>query len=576
MGIPSYFYEIIRRYGDRFFGISFGSSSVGRLFLDLNCCIHGCKNRVLQKWKNKISSGNRHFLISSKLENQEENDSFENDVIKEVIDTILRFCKETQPTDLIYIAVDGVVPVAKMKQQRERRLRAVETREEIRRIYECNDREPPIEWDSNAITPGTNFMKKLCYSIKQYLNYISEITKVENIILNDVNSPGEGEQKIFTYMRTNPGRDESKEDIIYGLDADLIILSILQKIMGEQYSPIALLREKQAFGKLVKNNLGEDELIRFKVSEFADIIPDEWGGGSCDAKKEQLLCDYVILMSLMGNDFVPHTPSLTFRTEGTERLLDAYRRVGKLILSQDDTPGEDRFIINWKVIADILSYLEPQEHIILKDEEEKIEKIQTRILSGQIPYRHSIVEDPVEQDILAMDWEHIRYHSSLADKSDWRDIYYNRICGSRGEWSSTKEITQRVVMEYQRSIMWCWEYYSGYDVAADKYYPYVSGPLLGDIIEYFNKIGVTPVGSGGEPSFKVDNIPEDVQLIIVLPPQSHHLLSKKAKGLAKYCYDLYPDVFMFWDYCKKHEWEREGFLPQLPIRRIVDAFKESI
>lgn len=603
MGIPSYFFEIIKKYGERFFGASKGTRGVGRLFLDLNCCIHGCKNRVLNRWKKTIEKSAENGLGRK----------FEDDIIKEVIRTIVRLTKEVNPSNLLWIAVDGVVPLAKMKQQRERRLRSIQNRDEIRRIYECHEREHPIEWDSNAITPGTQFMIRMCKTIEDNLEMIRSHCGVASIGMNDVNNSGEGEQKIFEYMRNYPGEDSGLEDIIYGLDADLIILSILQRTVADQDSPIALLREKVHFGRLLSTEQpgsksqavaekgegdDDDEMIRFRVSEFADLIPREWGGGRKGSPTQSLLCDYVVLISLMGNDFVPHSPSLTFRTGGMERLLEAYRSVGSHIIVPHPDPENDVYIIDWSVIGQICEILGKDEENILREDEEKMSKIQERILAGQIPYRHSIVDDPLEQDILALDWEHIRYHTPIIclegdgnenDNGKWDERFYRRVIGNRGEWSSQKLMIKTMMDEYTSAIQWCWDYYCGYDVPADRYYPFVSGPLMKDIATYCkkNKIGkITPISSPvidlSESMYKVDkvftvkDIIPDAQLIAVLPPQSHHLLSESAKKIAKECADLYPDMFDFWDYCKKHEWEREGYLPLIPIKQIRDLIIKNV
>ena len=166
MGIPSYFYQIIRNHGDRFIG---SKKKVLRLFLDLNCCIHGCKNRVLQKVQET---------------GKEIPHDIEDRIINEVINTILRFCNETKPSELLWIAVDGVVPIAKMKQQRERRLNAIHYTNTVQEIHEKYSRDIPVRWDSNAITPGTKFMLRLCDTLKSKMEYIREKAGVAHIAMN--------------------------------------------------------------------------------------------------------------------------------------------------------------------------------------------------------------------------------------------------------------------------------------------------------------------------------------------------------------------------------------------------------
>ena len=88
-------------------------------------------------------------------------------------------------------------------------------------------------WDTNQITPGTNFMNQLNTFLKN---------KCKDLpipyIISDSNEPGEGEHKIMKYIDNLP---QSSNSVIYGLDADLIMLSMLRK------SNIYLLRERTEF-----------------------------------------------------------------------------------------------------------------------------------------------------------------------------------------------------------------------------------------------------------------------------------------------------------------------------------------
>ncbi|KZS98087.1 putative 5-3 exonuclease [Sistotremastrum niveocremeum HHB9708] len=111
-----------------------------------------------------------------------------------------------RPRKLLFMAVDGVAPRAKMNQQRSRRFRSAQEanekqllREEgkadlIARGVELKEEEEEAAWDSNQITPGTPFMSSLAAALRYWA-----VERLNNdpgwkdikIIISDASVPGE-------------------------------------------------------------------------------------------------------------------------------------------------------------------------------------------------------------------------------------------------------------------------------------------------------------------------------------------------------------------------------------------------
>ena len=155
---------------------------------------------------------------------------------------IERLVNIVRPKRLLYLAIDGVAPRAKMNQQRVRRFKAALEIETEERIYEELAAEfekdgrpaPPRKprWDSNVITPGTPYMESMTKALRFWIQYKLSTDpgwKHLRVVLTDSNSPGEGEHKIVQFIRSErhrPDYDPNTRHVLHGQDADLIMLAL--------------------------------------------------------------------------------------------------------------------------------------------------------------------------------------------------------------------------------------------------------------------------------------------------------------------------------------------------------------
>lgn len=130
--------------------------------------------------------------------------------------TLLTTCVEfsiyklVRPQKVLYLAVDGVAPRAKMNQQRSRRFRSakdaeVTASEILARSALKGNRELPSDilasrFDSNCITPGTDFMLKLSLALQRWVEFKMTSDPFwkdgASVIVSGPDVPGEGEHKV--------------------------------------------------------------------------------------------------------------------------------------------------------------------------------------------------------------------------------------------------------------------------------------------------------------------------------------------------------------------------------------------
>ncbi|KAK6462135.1 Kem1 5 [Scheffersomyces coipomensis] len=238
-----------------------------------------------------------------------------------------------KPNQTFYMAIDGVAPRAKMNQQRARRFRtAYEAEGNLKKAIENGEAIPKDDpFDSNSITPGTEFMAKLTDNLKYFIH--KKITEDSNwanitIVLSGHEVPGEGEHKIMEYIRSarsQPEYDPNSRHCIYGLDADLIMLGLVS------HDPhFALLREEVTFGPK-RGSSGSKELNDQKfyllhlslLREYMELeFTDLKDQLTFEYNFDRLLDDFILIMYVIGNDFLPNLPDL-FINKGAFPLLIA-------------------------------------------------------------------------------------------------------------------------------------------------------------------------------------------------------------------------------------------------------------
>ena len=136
------------------------------------------------------------------------------------LDILVKIHSEKNELKLLYIALDGVPPRAKIEQQRTRRYHSVQEKKKIQELYNKygsnSDENPDSKFDTNMFTPGTIFMYKLCQAIGNHLNtntlYINSETNKPNfnILFTGSDMPGEGEHKIMNYIKSNSNSFDQK------------------------------------------------------------------------------------------------------------------------------------------------------------------------------------------------------------------------------------------------------------------------------------------------------------------------------------------------------------------------------
>jgi len=535
MGIPSYFSYIVKNHSTIIRKLESNTIQVNNLYLDCNSIIYDAVRNI-----------DFTKIVVSDID----------DIVKAVCKKIDEYILLLKPNKNIYIAFDGVAPVAKLDQQRSRRYKSLYQNIISRSIFKTVGADP---WNTTVITPGTIFMNRL--NEKVYSHYSdSNKYNVENLLVSGSDEQGEGEHKLFEYIRTFPEEHQCVNTIIYGLDADLIMLSINHLPISNQ---IYLFRETPEFIKSINSELEPNASYILDIHELANVITLNMNNDVVltTTQQKNRIYDYIFLCFFLGNDFMPHFPAVNIRTGGIDKILNAYKAtIGGT--QENLTDGKKIF---WKNVRKLVEFLAKSEEEFIKTETKGRDRREKMILPDDTPenkYRKF-------ESIPTYKRELEKYINPF--KPDWQNRYYKSLFNVDIDDVRRKQIC----VNYLEGLEWTMKYYTSGCADWRWSYKYNYPPLFCDLIQYVPFFDTEFVVKK-EPNPVTDL----VQLCYVLPRQSLKFLPEPLcnKLLKEHGTWYNSDCDYVWAYCR-YFWEAHVNLPHIPIdelEKFVENYKNSL
>ena len=517
MGIPKYFKHITKKYPDVIVDVD-NKVKIDNLYFDMNCLIHPCSRNVTKKNKKLVILHNKAEKSTKYKNDPKYHTELEIKIYNEIGDYLDKLINIVNP-EFIYMAIDGVAPRAKMEQQRIRRYRSIKIKQLEDTVYKKYGIDN-VTFDTNCITPGTIFMYKLSKFLKNYIND-RHIKNNKTFILDDCQNKGEGEHKILQYIKQNT---VDQTNCIYGLDADLIMLSLCA------HSKIYLLREEVHFGKVDTNSFLYLDIDLLGENLYDDIygrIDFTTFDTEVEITKQEIINDYICLCFLIGNDFLPHLNGIDILTNSINDLLNIYIN----ILSIRHKTLVENGSINFIFLRQIITFLFSYEDQFLNKYQKKIDKFRPRMEYG----------NKMELELEKIKYYPIFYKEShfKLGQDNWMDLYYNYYFNIKNTIHSKKNIDE-ICENYIDGLQWNIKYYLEECPCYNWYYKYRAGPCLRELARYLIA-RVYPK--------QFNNIREFTpleQLSVVLPIQSSHLWCNEYMSQLKtdyYLRSFYPTDF---------------------------------
>ena len=552
MGIPSYFSHIIKSFPNivkSLYSLKSKNTKFHSMYMDCNSIIYDAFHLIdkLPEQPSNISISHSYNYNQDHYTNI---NCFNNKVIDHVISNIEDYIKLIEPNKIIYIAFDGVAPFAKMNQQRSRRYKT-----SFMSKISFGMEIPKSNHNSAMITPGTDFMVLLSSRISHHFKHSELKYKVEKIIVSAADVPGEGEHKLFQYMRDNPINETVA---VYGLDSDLIMLSLFH---CQQFENIFIFREAPEFMKssipikLSENNKNEPYFLDIGLLSGAILTQMECAYLPQNSKSR--IYDYIFLCFFLGNDFLPHFQALNIRTHGMNVLLDTYRKfIGKypdrsfINTSNNSTDLK----INWRWISLFISELTKFEHQLILEEHVARDKFGKRVYPDTTPKDKETAFNNIP--IIYRAEEQYIYPQEKC----WEERYYKIIFKiNKGSDNGSDNDIRNLCLNYLEGLEWVFKYYTKGCPDWRWKYNYSYPPLLTDLKNFVPHFETDFI----KPNMNKPFLPK-VQLAYVLPREQLYLLNLKNEQLLHATYShLYPQIIGFqWTFCR-YFWEAHVKLPEI-------------
>ncbi|PXF46409.1 5'-3' exoribonuclease 4 [Gracilariopsis chorda] len=493
-----------------------------------------------------------------------------------------RLFRIVSPRQLMFLAVDGVAPRAKMNQQRSRRFRSAKEAERnmADAIARGEEIPPGKRFDSNCITPGTQFMFDLSERFRIWIH--QKMTSDPawqqgcTVVFSGSEVPGEGEHKIMDFIRkwkVSPQYSPEVRHCMYGLDADLMMLGLVA------HAPhFTLLREKIKFKKsqrkvpvMTGTDSDADEFQLLEIAMLRDMLflefkrddgrepwthfksrrrpsqleknafmatfsssestsPSEGQPSGASKKKapfeydsRRIVDDFVFMCMLVGNDFIPNIPHLDIAEGAINLMFRIYKHM----------------LPTWGGYLTQGHRLHP----------ERLESFLGRISQSETQYfEHRSETDGVPE------------YSTI----DYRRKYYELKFGFDVEADDSHAQVKSLRKIYMEGLHWVLQYYHNGVPSWNWFYPDFYGILASDM-KNLRSIKVT--FQKGKPFRPL------TQLMAVLPPESADLLPNPMKELMinpnSPVSRFYPIEFDVDQNGKRNSWEAVVVVPFIDERSLL-------
>lgn len=404
MAIPRLYSHLALQWKGLVRDLCKGSTCCDLLCIDLNSLLYSCLNEA----KDELSFAQLVF------------------------DNIKHLTKLVSCSKELYIAFDGVPPFAKFKEQAERRSGRTSS--------------PKDGINPHVLSPGTKFIFDFQLKLEYQMKNFAKEGGLE-VIISNTSEPGEGEHKIMNHIK----KRKDNKVVIYGIDADLIVLGIISTC-----SDISLIREHIKTKKLP---LGTKKYQILSVKKLRSHLLEGYA-----VRDLKYLFDIVLVIIMMGNDFTPAPKGIG--------IYEVFSMIDQVKGYHNEYPEElvvdfETGTINWENFNKLQKFLYELDLQQWKDE-------------------YPSYKDRVKAIFLSLPHQEIQNLSLIEKRAKVKEILEEEFTKWRFENYSKWENVSRdqintITKDYLQSLEWIIKYYVTGDSDKHCVYEHEFTPRISDL-----------------------------------------------------------------------------------------------
>jgi 5'-3' exonuclease len=437
----------------------------------------------------------------------------------------------------LVIAIDGTAGMSKQTQQRQRRFVSAAEKKD----------EDFDKFDSNCISTGTEFMyelsSKIHFWIIKQLNTNKEWEGLKIVFINE-KVPGEGEHKIIRYIEKN--YVEGWNYAVHSPDADLVMLCL-----GLNLKNIYIVREN------IYRHV-QCEYFIVNIDTLRTTLDSQMKFDSEFYNVKKVCNDFILLCYFLGNDFLPHIPSLEIPNGGMTSMITLYNKMTRP--SGDYKGGCHLTKKNKGQYAIVKKYLKRLLFSLSEEEENMLSLKNTQNIKHHDPLLSECeVEGP--DDI---------FHKRI-DIFKYRKLYYLKKFNIDTDTDSGRERLKTVCLEYFKGLTFVLRYYLEEIPDYYWYYPYHYSPFFSDLYIHIDSFDTEMKFEKHSPLNSFE------QLLAIMPPKSAKLVPECLRELMNENSVLgkfYPKTFEMDKEGKRSDHEAHVLLPFVEVDLLKKVYSE--